>query len=658
MPTSSQAGARVQPAAAPKARSAESSEPQQKGPKRYMMRRELSQAVPTMDEQIARREMFMGQSNKTCWDQARGCFGGEETKLVTYSSSGHVKKYDIGRLHRLGFAAILRGTVIEDPFLIAQTVGLVCFAIVLALLLGDDVTVLGQQAEFINFILAPLHSLSAFLLALFVAMVLNRWFTIRHDAAGGIMGRTSDICFIVGQLMPGTDVGTLALRRRVLRYMLLCFMLVFSEARGEFRSDEGVQASLEALIDAGLLSRDEEPHLREMPRGKGSQVVISWIGRTIFTAQALRQGADPFERKLLFEALMGLKAKVAQAHAMVGAQIPLPYTALITMLVKLTLVAYTASTGLELRFAVETQDFQNGVAALFVLALYAVFFQGCLNLHTVLSNPFGYDAADFPQSDFFKDTAFACHVALEGPTDMSSYAKAFAKSCAKDEKSATGPRRVGAEAQAAAKERREVALQELRMMRVGMDGDQKKPAPQKGSGGMRWSLNGLVPQAPSEQDADCEDDMPRSTSWRPFANLRRGTSADPESEGADVSVREFSGDDADLPGGATDGADARPRTARSEDGAAAQKKDTKAGTGLSSTMPAKVGAAPTAANKKATSTGLVEREKTGPAPAPAKKSTTTSTLVGSTSGGATASTDGSRPASSPAPNKGSAPGRK
>lgn len=352
-----------------------------------MFHRQMTKPIADIHELTRARESIMGGSNAMCWDNVRGCLGGEEQDRVSYSTSGHVVKYDVGSIHRLGFAVVLRGTVLEDPFLILQTLTLICISIGIALVYGiDDAEVVHAQAEHLATILDPLHALSAFLLALFVSLVMSRWLDLRYNGVGGVLGHTADLCVHVGQSMGGKDLVMLAVRRRVLRYVLLCLMLLFLEMRGE--------TSLAAFGDAGLLDEDERLYLRAMPQGKWAATVAMWLGRTVVDASLARNPEAAVERKLFLEQLFSLRGAIGKCGAMVDSQIPLPYIALITLLVKLTLLAYSLFAGFRLRLALDAEDWLNFVSYIFLVALYSIFYQGCLNLHTILSNPFGYDAAD------------------------------------------------------------------------------------------------------------------------------------------------------------------------------------------------------------------------------------------------------------------------
>lgn len=75
-----------------------------------------STALPVSGRNVGMQRRAHG----TCFDETRGCLGGEDTAIVTYTAEGHISRYDIGQLHRLGVVGVLRGTLLDSPFLWLQ----------------------------------------------------------------------------------------------------------------------------------------------------------------------------------------------------------------------------------------------------------------------------------------------------------------------------------------------------------------------------------------------------------------------------------------------------------------------------------------------------------------------------------------------------------
>lgn len=93
----------------------------------------------------------------------------------------------------------------------------------------------------------------------------------------------------------------------MLRYLLLIFMLTFSEARGE--------NDLSQMEDAGLLMPAERTILESLPRK--AQSVAGWLLYHFHSAAEMaggRWGGKHYERKLLLEQIFKLRGMVGDSH--------------------------------------------------------------------------------------------------------------------------------------------------------------------------------------------------------------------------------------------------------------------------------------------------------------------------------------------------------
>jgi hypothetical protein len=116
------------------------------------------------------------------------------------------------------------------------------------------------------------------------------------------------------------------------------------------------------------------------------------------------------------------------AAVYVSEKLPMIYVVFITWVVKLTLFSYALRASFDLAIARLLEDWAQFALTTVLVLLISVVFQGCLTLHTVLSNPFGEDTADFPQSKLFRGMAASCYAQLEGPTVYTDMSKAFVTS--------------------------------------------------------------------------------------------------------------------------------------------------------------------------------------------------------------------------------------
>ncbi|KAG8458675.1 hypothetical protein KFE25_008472 [Diacronema lutheri] len=294
-----------------------------------------------------------------------------------------------------------------------------CQRMLHARLLHGGVEIAVQQEEALAPVLFAMQALATFFLAAFISLVLQRWSTLRLNAVGNVYGAASNLCTLAGHVWAGTDSHSRAMRKRTLRYILLAFSLMFAEAR---REDD-----LQIYVDAAMLTREERFVLDALPRK--AQAVAGWLLRHFhmdkFSKTASVQSET--ERKLLLEQIFRLRGMIADCHMYVGVQIPLPYTAFITLIVKATMLVIALDAALDVVISHDEGDWVRIICQTVRVCLWSIFYQACLDLHTVLSNPFGYDAADFPQSDYFFSMAGSCYAQLESETMIAEHVAALGK---------------------------------------------------------------------------------------------------------------------------------------------------------------------------------------------------------------------------------------
>lgn len=379
-----------------------------------MGKEDLVQSIVDID-QIA---LHHGDSHQTCWDETRGVCGGESKQMVTYSQSGHIMKYDVSKLHRMGFIGIVRGTVFEDPFLWAQTFALVCVATLLGFLLElgmvdpDAVTRLETVADRLQVIFVALQAIGAFFLGFFIQESISRYTSLRFDVVGGLHQAFGSICMSGGQLFQGEAPHFVALRRRVLRYVIASHVLLFKEARAD--------KDLDDLVLSKVLTPEEVDVLSYMPQR--AQTMVSWI-LTLFDAyQRSRPLTEPdIHYEIATYGCAEARSVLSAARAKLDAQLPFPYVAFMTLLIKLAVLAMTIQAGMSIALTRATSESIEGTwtgtaASLLLLATFAIVYQGCFNLNSLLANPFGFDPADFPESYMLRALTEECVAQLEGPT--------------------------------------------------------------------------------------------------------------------------------------------------------------------------------------------------------------------------------------------------
>lgn len=260
----------------------------------------LSDTVKAAKPPVSELHVGMtGNSGGLCFDRTRGCLGGEEKTLVSFSERGG----QVSRAACLVSAACPpHQPAVHSPARAARPGRRMLHA----RLLHGGVEIAVQQEEALAPVLFAMQALATFFLAAFISLVLQRWSTLRLNAVGNVYGAASNLCTLAGHVWAGTDSHSRAMRKRTLRYILLAFSLMFAEAR---REDD-----LQIYVDAAMLTREERFVLDALPRK--AQAVAGWLLRHFhmdkFSKTASVQSET--ERKLLLEQIFRLRGMIADCH--------------------------------------------------------------------------------------------------------------------------------------------------------------------------------------------------------------------------------------------------------------------------------------------------------------------------------------------------------
>ncbi|CAD7700722.1 unnamed protein product [Ostreobium quekettii] len=299
--------------------------------------------------------------------------------------------------------------------------------------------------------------LITFVLGLFVSLVVNRWSTIKQ-AYARLIGSTMDLVMLVSTVVrdPGDPREPRCLRARVevTRLLNLGHILAISRAdaldrdfkparavghlakvlgaslrhgatappRDAFWSKKPRNIDLEDLEEEGLVNRDEWEILEGgWTEGLAKhQVVYFWVQAVLLRCKGAGWVAS--EGQMLPLMLAKLNAVVEAASQMfntIGSQMPYPYVALVSFVVHAYLFVTATWYGLFLHVGFPTEEnfvgaFGGREVALhkgraevsdsywtaawcyFFVALANVMFQGLLDMHALMDNPFGAHVAKFP----------------------------------------------------------------------------------------------------------------------------------------------------------------------------------------------------------------------------------------------------------------------
>jgi len=334
-------------------------------------------------------------------------------------SHRNILKYDTGRLLSWGYLMVLSGTAITPQSLLGT--GIMCsIATVLgffrcpkgAQLSWDStcVPMIGEEA-------LMLSSLVAFLLGMFGSLTFARWWSTREKLQM-VMGRSNNMAVMIATYVIGDDEGTIQAREDMCRYMNLAHALVYKQADN---SDE-----LGDLVAKRLLTVDELESIQNMP--SRYIIVYTWLSALLREVATNGRLVFPeFVLPLMHAEISLMRGGAADIFMFLNSQIPYAYVHLLTLVTKIH-VAFVLgySSGL-IGQGFEERSLQMIIFAYIYLFATRVIYEGLLQIHHVLVNPFGEDPDDFPKDSYMESLLHTTKATLRqaGRTPCEDYFSKF-----------------------------------------------------------------------------------------------------------------------------------------------------------------------------------------------------------------------------------------
>lgn len=305
--------------------------------------------------------------------------------------------------------------VLIQPLFILAVFGLAKLAA------GDEPERLRSQLMPVLSVPERLRQLVAFLLGLFVALQLKRWWSIRSNFLQGFFFATAQISWYINVVLPkGCD----ELGQRVERYFLMAHRIIYFCARGEHHL-------LHRLQDEGLLTLEEMSHLKarfaELPDGAKAplgfadmdlaEVPIMWVAQIIYRAHVCSQKHSnetvPIPPPVMLKMVslcMDARSSIQDIEMIRTSPVPFPYVHIVCLLVQFYVIFACLASGIELA---TDKDVSLGSVCteLLVIPAQNTLYLALLCLTTVLDNPFLDEVIDFPamhlQNRLWKSQIFA-----------------------------------------------------------------------------------------------------------------------------------------------------------------------------------------------------------------------------------------------------------
>lgn len=262
-----------------------------------------------------------------------------------------------------------------------------------------------------------------FLLSAFVTTQLTRWWTIRTQCVGGLWNAIANLQLITSSMYPTASAAHREARDLVSRYGLLAFQLLFLEAQAP-ESPISMEASVRMLESRGLLRADELAVLQMLPCR--ANVVIAWL--TQFFEDALSPAStmacaksptncDNGRYSTIFGQLQAARSAINLTNSHLTCQLPYGYVHLILLIVHVTCLANSLYCGIQLGCHLRDAHVAGASAYIWLPIVFTrilriiflpIMLDGMLLIGTVIANPLGDDADDFPMGAYLEELEDEC----------------------------------------------------------------------------------------------------------------------------------------------------------------------------------------------------------------------------------------------------------
>eukprot|EP00931_Biecheleriopsis_adriatica_P099737 TRINITY_DN7443_c0_g3_i1.p1 TRINITY_DN7443_c0_g3~~TRINITY_DN7443_c0_g3_i1.p1 ORF type:complete len:584 (+),score=93.72 TRINITY_DN7443_c0_g3_i1:59-1810(+) len=380
---------------------------------------------------LARRNSTMDL--KPLHVEHHGMFSGMLKWGVGYSGKRKLLQYDFNKLHAFGalpaaFAECsifrlrtsLMVQILLQPVLILAVYGITR----LGLGAGGDAEELRERLSSIIDITEDLKALVAFLLGLFIALQLKRWWSIRGSFLQRIFFSTAQLSWFLGVVIPPEAE---VIRQQLERYFLMSHRIIYHCARREHHL-------LPILEGEGLLTKHELGHLQEklanLPEGARkpigladmdlAELPLMWTAQVLFRLFTVFKRPEFKERGLeispptmlkMVNLCMDVRSGIQDIEMILTSPVPFPYVHLVCLLVQTYTVFVCLRAGILLGTESGTTSAIAFMSQILVVVIVNSIYLSLLCLATVLDNPFTDEVIDFPaanlQSRLWKSQIFA-----------------------------------------------------------------------------------------------------------------------------------------------------------------------------------------------------------------------------------------------------------
>jgi len=262
-----------------------------------------------------------------------------------------------------------------------------------------------------------------FLLGGFVTQSLSRWWTIRTNCVGGLWNALGNLSMLATSMWPTNSPEHREARELVARYSLLCFNLLFVDAQAA-DTREPIGESIKKLEANRLLLPEEGKVLEPLPARP--TIVVGWLAAFFENALSPKStmacafsptNCDNGRYSTIMKCVLDARTAINLGQSHLQCQLPYGYIHLILVIVHATCIANSMYSGIHLGSVIR-QGVDNGsgpelfIPLILIRCLRIVFvpllLDGMMVIGTVIANPLGDEADDFPSGSYMEELEDEC----------------------------------------------------------------------------------------------------------------------------------------------------------------------------------------------------------------------------------------------------------
>eukprot|EP00741_Cyanophora_paradoxa_P020988 tig00021319_g20262.t1 len=349
-------------------------------------------------------------------------------KVLRWTREGKISHYDYDTLLTYGFLASGRGSALKKSQ--ALSILVVCgLATICAYWTCRDATANPDHFDpwkmrtWKNVCFAvidkdsalTISALVSFLLGLFVSLTFGRWWTMRSNI-GVVSGRVVNISMLARSSLRSDDPRGLHARADLVRLANAMLSLVCTQAAQDDRC--------EGLVRSGVLRRDEWEFLEPLP--SRYIMVAAWlidVTQAAAEAKLFRPDAGP---GTIIDNVLAARGAAADVFMHLSTQIPFPYVQMLVLLSRIHLLFVFGFSYSLISAGIAAQSAFKIAFGYVVLVANMLLYNGLLQIHGELSNPFGRGATAFPSQQYQDATSCVSRAAaylLPPPPSLSAWGR-------------------------------------------------------------------------------------------------------------------------------------------------------------------------------------------------------------------------------------------